>query len=196
MRFNLPRAFALLALAACFLGCQPQHSFTATDITGATLGKAGWQLSDATGKLRNAQDNQKITAVFFGFTRCPDVCPTTLVDYVAALKLMGDKAAKVQVFFITLDPVRDTFPALQQYTQAFHPSFVALRGDESATKAAADAYKVFYAKNMGADKNPLNYTLDHTAASYVHDQQGNIRLYVRHGQSAESLAKDLGALIQ
>ena len=178
------------------VACTPQHTFTATDITGATLGKATWQLPDAQGAQRSASSEKKVTAVFFGFTRCPDVCPTTLADYATALKSMGDDAKRVQVLFITLDPLRDTFPALQQYTAAFHPSFVALRGDDAATKAAADAYKVFYAKNMAADKNPLNYTLDHTAASYVHDAAGNIRLYVRHGQSADSLAKDLQALLK
>ena len=194
--FKQLRVYLSALVLASIAACAPQHTFTATDITGATIGKAGWQLTDASGKLQSASTQAKVTAVFFGFTRCPDVCPTTLVDYAAALKLLGDKAAKVQVIFITLDPERDTFPALQQYTQAFHPSFIALRGDDTATKAAADAYKVFYAKNIAADKNPLNYTLDHTAASYVHDAAGNIRLYVRHGQSAETLAADIKALIQ
>ena len=194
------RTLLLVASAALLAACAPQYTFTATDITGATLGTAAWSLPDAQGKPRSvktqAKTEGKITAVFFGFTRCPDVCPTTLVDYAAALKLMGADAAKVQVLFITLDPERDTFPALQQYTAAFNPSFIALRGDDSATKAAADAYKVFYAKNMAADKNPLNYTLDHTAASYVHDAAGNIRLYVRHGQAAAAIAADLKALIK
>lgn len=186
--------FASLALLG---GCAERPAFTATDITGASIGSAQWTLQDAQGKPQTiAGFKGKAVAVFFGFTRCPDVCPTTMVDFAAALKLMGADAAKVQVLFVTLDPERDTFPALQDYTAAFNPSFIALRGDTPATQAAADAFKVFYAKSMAADKNPLNYTLDHTAASYVFDPSGHIRLYVRYGQTAETLAKDLQLLIQ
>jgi protein SCO1 len=178
-------------------GCAEKPAFTATDITGANIGATYWSLQDAQGKTQSIDRFKgQVVAIFFGFTRCPDVCPTTLVDFSRALKLMGADAAKVQVLFVTLDPERDTFPALQDYTAAFDPRFVSLRGDVSATKAAADAFKVFYAKNMATDKAPLNYTLDHTAASYVFDASGHIRLYMRYGQTAETIAKDLQLLIQ
>jgi protein SCO1 len=188
---------ALLVYAG-FTGMLPSKpSFTATDITGASIGASPWALQDAQGASKTIADYKgKVVVLFFGFTRCPDVCPTTLVDYTAALNKMGNDASKVQVLFATLDPERDTFPALQQYTAAFNPSFVALRGNLEATKKAADSFKVFYAKNMGKDGNPLNYSLDHTAASYVFDAQGNIRLFVRNGQAVDSVAKDLLNLLK
>lgn len=183
----------VFALAAC----ADKPSFTATDITGATIGQAPWTLQDEKGAPKTIADYKgKAVVIFFGFTRCPDVCPTTMVDYAAALKALGNDAAKVQVLFATLDPERDTFPALQQYTSAFNPSFIALRGDLEATKKAADSFKVFYAKNMGKDNNPSNYTLDHTAASYVYDPQGNIRLFVRNGQAVDTVVKDLQQLLK
>jgi protein SCO1 len=194
---TLKRLFLVLLCCGAFAACADKPSFTATDITGASIGAAPWALQDAQGKTRSMADFKgKVVVLFFGFTRCPDVCPTTMVDYATALKLMGADAAKVQVLFATLDPERDTFPALQTYTAAFNPSFVALRGDVAATQIAADAFKVFYAKSMGNDGNPQNYSLDHTAASYVFDAQGNIRLYVRYGQTAETTAKDLQQLLK
>jgi protein SCO1/2 len=172
-------------------------SFTATDITGATIGQSPWSLKDAQGVAKTATDYKgKIVVVFFGFTRCPDVCPTTMVDFATAIKTMGKDGEKVQVLFATLDPERDTFPALQQYTSAFNPSFVALRGDEATTKAAAALFKVFYAKSKGVDGKPENYSIDHTAASFVFDPKGNIRLFVRNGQAVETVAKDLQQLLK
>jgi protein SCO1 len=174
-----------------------KHSFTATDITGATIGQAPWSLQDAQGVAKTAADYKgKIVAVFFGFTRCPDVCPTTMVDYAAVIKAMGKDGEKVQVLFATLDPERDTFPALQQYTSAFNPNFIALRGDEAATKAAAASFKVFYAKSKGADAKSENYSVDHTAASFVFDPKGNIRLFVRNGQAVDTVVKDLQQLLK
>lgn len=172
-------------------------SFTATDITGATIGAAPWKLQDAQGADKTVADYKgKVVVLFFGFTRCPEVCPTTMMDYATALKALGNDAAKVQVLFATLDPERDTFPALQQYTSAFNPSFVALRGDVAATKAAADSFKVFFAKSMGTDGNQANYSIDHTAASYVFDAKGNIRLFVRNGQAVDTVVKDLTQLLK
>ncbi len=174
-----------------------KHSFTATDITGASIGAAPWSLQDAQGVSKTIADYKgKVVVLFFGFTRCPDVCPTTMVDYAAALKILGKDVDRVQVLFATLDPDRDTFPSLQQYTSAFNTSFVALRGDAATTKAAADSFKVFFAKNMGKDGNPLNYSMDHTAASYVFDPKGNIRLFVRNGHPVADVAKDLKALLK
>jgi protein SCO1 len=193
----LRRVLGALCLAAALTSCADKPSFTATDITGASIGQAPWSLQDAQGAAKTLADYKgKVVVLFFGFTRCPDVCPTTMVDFAAALKGLGKQADKVQVLFATLDPARDTFPALQQYTSAFNPSFVALRGDEAATKAAADSFKVFYAKSMGKDGNPQNYSLDHTAASYVFDTQGKIRLFVRNGQAVDTVVKDLQQLLK
>ena len=189
----------LLGLIAVFAltACSEKLSFTATDITGAKVGQAPWKLQDAQGIDKTISDFKgKIVVIFFGFTRCPDVCPTTMVDFAAAIKAMGSDGAKVQVLFATLDPERDTFPAVQQYTSAFNPSFIALRGDAAATKKAAESFKVFYAKSMGKDGNPLNYSIDHTAASFVYDPQGNIRLFVRNGQAVDTVVKDLKQLLK
>jgi protein SCO1 len=151
---------------------------------------------DKGGNKTIADFKGKAVVIFFGFTRCPDVCPTTMVDFATAIKAMGKDGEKVQVLFATLDPERDTFPALQQYTSAFNSSFIALRGDEAATKAAASSFKVFYAKSRGADGKPENYSIDHTAASFVFDPKGNIRLFVRNGQAVDTLTKDLQQLLK
>jgi protein SCO1 len=193
MKRFLITLFTTLALVAC----ADKPSFTATDITGASIGQAPWSLQDVQGAAKTVADYKgKIVVIFFGFTRCPDVCPTTLVDYAAALKALGKDADKVQVLFATLDPERDTFPTVQQYTAAFNPSFVALRGDAAATKAAADSFKVFFAKSAGKDAKPDSYSIDHTAASYVFDVKGNIRLFVRNGQTVETVVKDLQQLLK
>ncbi len=197
----MQRFFIALLTALTMVACADKPSFTATDITGATIGQAPWALQDDKGVAKSVANYKgKIVVIFFGFTRCPDVCPTTMVDYAAALKAMGKDAEKVQVLFATLDPERDTFPTLQQYTSAFHPSFVALHGDLVATKKAADSFKVFFAKSMAKDVNgaqsPSNYTIDHTAASYVYDPQGNIRLFVRNGQAVDTVVKDLQQLLK
>jgi protein SCO1 len=193
----LKRLLAATVTALALAACADKPSFTATDITGGTVGQAPWRLQDDKGVSKTVADYKgKAVVIFFGFTRCPDVCPTTLVDFAAAIKAMGKAGEQVQVLFATLDPERDTFPALQQYTSAFNPSFIALRGDEAATKAAAASFKVFYAKSKGADGKPLNYSIDHTAASFVFDPQGNLRLFVRNGQAVDSITKDLLQLVK
>lgn len=183
-----------------------KQAFVSTDITGSPIGKSPWALQDANGKSLSQRDFVgKVVVVFFGFTRCPDVCPSTMIDYAEVLKRLDSNANKVQVLFATLDPDRDTFPTLQQYTAAFNPSFIALRGDEAATKAAAAAFKVFYAKSKQGSKTEAakpdaastdNYTVDHTAASFVFDPKGNIRLFVRNGQDVDAVVKDLKALLK
>jgi protein SCO1/2 len=193
--------FALLIYAGISGMFPSKPNFSATDITESNIGSAPWILQDAQGVNKTVADYKgKIVVIFFGFTRCPEVCPTTLIDYAAALKELGSDANKVQVIFATLDPQRDTFPTLQQFTAAFNPSFIALRGDEAATKTAADAFKVFYTKSKDdvvTDKNnTTNYSIDHTAASYIFDTNGNIRLFVRNGQSVDSLVQDLKMLLK
>jgi protein SCO1/2 len=131
--------------------------------------------------------------VFFGYTHCPDVCPTTMVELAAVKKALGVDGARVQPIFVTLDPERDTPEILRAYVSNFGPDFVALRGDLAQTQAAAKHFKVFYAKVPG--KTPTSYTVDHTAGSYVFDAQGRVRLFARYGAGTEALQADLKRLL-
>lgn len=192
-------------LAACLAlgllaGCGEQASapaapkFNATDVTGADWGR-DFNLLDHTGKPRSLADFKgKAVLLFFGYTQCPDVCPTTLGVSAAALKLLGPDAERVQILFATLDPARDTPAVLAKYAPAFHPSFIGLYGDEATTAATAKAFKIFYQQQPG--KTPTTYTIDHTAASYAYDPQGRLRLYIKHGVTPEALAADLKLLLE
>lgn len=202
------RCYVYIGLIIVLSACTPKPpTFTATDITGSNIATVPWVLYDAQNKAVKLDNFKgKTLVIFFGFTRCPDVCPTTLMDYAYALKALRKEnidTSNIQVVLVTLDPKRDTFPELQQFAAAFDTSFIALRGDESATKAAADSFKIFYTKNndilntenkeskKNKEKSINNYSIDHTAASYIFDKQGRIRLFVRHGQSIDSLVQDL-----
>jgi protein SCO1/2 len=185
----------LLAAAAVALlagGCDSGPKFKSTDISGAPYGKA-LELADAQGRARHLEDFRgKAVVLFFGFTRCPDVCPTTLAEIAAALKTLGPDAERVQVLFVTLDPERDTGKALADYVGAFDPRFVALRGDEAATQRVAKDFKIFYEKR----KQGESYTIDHSAQAYVLDPQGRLRLLVRHDRIGQDLAPDLRTLLK
>jgi len=181
-----------LVLAACAPSGKPQ--FKAVDITGADYAK-DFALPDADGRTRRIADFQgQVVVVFFGFTQCPDVCPTTLVELAAVRKALGADGQKVRGVFITVDPERDTPPVLKAYTENFGADFVALRGSADETRAVAKAFKVFYAKVPG--KTDGSYSLDHTAGSYIFDAQGRIRLFTRYGSGAEALKHDLQLLLQ
>lgn len=168
-------------------------AFKNTDVTG--LGYArDFALTDHNGKPRTLADFKgKAVVVFFGFTHCPDVCPTTMAEMAGVMHLLGPQAEKVQVLFITVDPERDTPQLLAQYVPAFHPGFLGLVGDKAATDKVAKEFRVFYQKVPG--KEAGSYTIDHTAGSYVFDPQGRIRLFIRHGQGAEPIAHDLKVLL-
>ncbi|MEO6921420.1 MAG: SCO family protein [Collimonas sp.] len=171
-----------------------KSAFNNTDVTG--LGYArDFALTDHTGKPRTLADYKgKVVVVFFGYTQCPDVCPTTMVEMANVLKQMGPLASKVQVLFVTIDPERDTQELLSKYVPAFDPSFVGLYGDAAATEKVAKEFRVFYQKVPG--KTPGSYSMDHTAGSYVFDPEGHIRLFIRHGQGPEPVAHDLKLLLQ
>ena len=182
---------AVLALAACD-GRAPK--FRSTDITGADYGKA-LALVDHHGKLRRLEDFRgKAVVLFFGYTHCPDVCPTTLADLAQVMRQLGPLADRVQVLFVTVDPERDTQQVLAKYVPAFDPRFLGLRGDAEATRAAAKEFKIYYEKRPG--KTPGEYSVDHSAQTYVFDPQGRLRLYVRQERLAEDLAPDLRTLLQ
>lgn len=180
---------ATLAVAGCS-GNTP--AFLATDISGTTEWGRDFALPDAKGQMRRlAEFRGRAVVLFFGYTQCPDVCPTTLSTMAGAAKLLGGDAARLQVIFVTLDPERDTAPLIAEYMAQFDPGFLGLRGDRAATEAVAKEFKVFYAKQASG----AGYTLDHTAGSYVFDPQGRLRLYVRHGAPAADIAADLKLLL-
>jgi protein SCO1 len=164
------------------------------DITGADYAK-DFALPDTDGKLRTLKDFQgKAVVVFFGYTQCPDVCPTTLQEIAEAKKLLGPDGARVQGIFITVDPERDKPELLKAYVANFGPDLVALRGNAEQTAAVAKDYKVYYKRAEG--KTPGSYFMEHTAASYIYDPQGRLRLYSRYGSGAQALADDLKLLLQ
>lgn len=183
----------LAALAGCDAFTSGKPQFKAVDITGADYAQ-GFDLPDADGKRRTlAEFKGKVVVVFFGFTHCPDVCPTTMLELAAVKKQLGADGDKVQGVFITVDPERDTPALLKPYIENFGGGFIGLRGTPDETRALAKAYKVFYAKVPG--KTEDSYTMDHTAASFVYDPQGRVRLYTRYGSGAEALAADLKLLL-
>lgn len=173
--------------------CQRQApAFKGIDVTGAAFGRS-FSLPDATGATRSlAEFKGKLVLVFFGFTQCPDVCPTALSRAVEVRRLLGQQADRLQVVFISVDPERDTPELLREYLKAFDPSFIALRGDADALAATAKEFKVIYQKVA----TPSSYTMDHTALSYVFDPTGRLRLALRHEQSAEDVATDLRILLR
>jgi protein SCO1/2 len=183
--------FAALALAACE-GEAPK--FRSTDITGADYGKS-LALTDHRGKARRLEDFRgKAVVLFFGFTQCPDVCPTTLADMAQVMRVLGPLAERVQVLFVTVDPERDTQEVLAKYVPAFDARFLGLRGDLDETRAAAMEFKVYFEKRPG--KTPGEYSIDHSAQTYVFDPEGRLRLFVRHARIAQDLAADLRTLLQ
>ena len=185
--------FLAVVLAAC--GRSPNApSFRATDVTGADFG-GNLQLTDFNGQRRQLSDFRgKAVVVFFGYTHCPDVCPTTLSTLAAAIKKLGADGDKVQVLFVTADPERDTAELLKQYVTAFNPTFLGLRGTVEETTQVAKEFKVIVQKNAGADPN--NYTVDHSSGTYIYDPAGKLRLYVGYGQDADVFVHDIGLLLK
>jgi protein SCO1/2 len=182
-----------LTLALLLAGCDSRPQFGNTDISEADYAR-DFALTDHTGKPRTMADFRgKAVVIFFGYTQCPDVCPTTMTGMTEAMKLLGEDATKVQVLFVTVDPERDTQQLLAQYVPVFHPSFLGLYADPQTIAKTAQAFRVFYKKQPGS--TPTTYTVDHTAGSYVYDLQGRLRLYIKHGEKPEVIAKDLKLLI-
>ncbi len=183
---------AVIALA----GCQPAPQapvFQATDITGAAFAR-DFKLTDHHGQVRTLADFKgKVVAIFFGYTHCPDVCPTTLSDFSAALKLLGPQAEQVQVIFVTVDPQRDTPDLLKRFVPAFNPGFLGMYTDEAALAQLAKEYKLVYQKT--SIKAADDYLIDHSAGSYVYDTHGRLRLLVPYGSAPDVIAHDLKTLL-
>ena len=184
-------AVLLVALAAC---SREGPTFKTSDVTGSSLGR-DFTLTDHTGKTRTLADFRgKAVTVFFGYTQCPDVCPTTLATLAEAMKLLGPDADRVQVLFVTVDPERDTQDLLAHYVPAFDKRFLGLYGDAAATERVAKEFKIIYQKQPGP--TPGSYTVDHSVGVFIFDPQGRLRLYASHGQSPEVFAHDLRALLR
>lgn len=186
---------AALMLTASLVACGPAEKlqFKGTDITGAEYGRT-LALTDQDGKGRSLADFKgKVVVVFFGYTQCPDVCPTTMAELAQVKKSLGKDGERLQGIFVTVDPERDTPAVLKGYMGSFDPSFVALRGTVEQTKDVAKEFKVFFAKVPG--RSPDSYTMDHTAGSYVFDTNGKLRLFIRYGSGTDALAADLKTLI-
>ena len=184
---------ALLMLS--LIGCVPsQPGFKNTDVTGSDCCR-DFRLTDHKGRVRTLADFRgKAVVMFFGYTQCPDVCPTTMMEMTAVLQQLGTDAQRVQMLFVTVDPERDTRELLSNYVPAFDPSFIGLYGDLETTARTAKEFRVFYQKQPGS--TPTSYTVDHTAGSYVFDPQGKVRLFARYGDGGANLAADLRTLLK
>ncbi|HEU5294989.1 MAG TPA: SCO family protein [Burkholderiaceae bacterium] len=168
-------------------------SFRSVDITGAEYARK-LDLPDAEGKPRNLGEFKgKVVVVFFGYTQCPDVCPTTMAELSQVRRALGDDGSRLQGIFVTVDPERDTGAVLKAYVDNFNAGFVGLRGSAEQTQQVAREFKVFYAKVPG--KTESTYTIDHTAGAYIFDPQGHIRLFSRHGAGPKALEDDIRALL-
>jgi len=184
-------SIGLIGLVACR---QSQPEFQAIDITGAEYAR-DFRLTDASGQPRSLADFRgKVVVVFFGYTQCPDVCPTTLTELSEVKRLLVSNGDKLQAVFITVDPARDTPAVLKSYMASFDPGFVALVPTPEQLETVAKDFKIYYKKAAGA--TPTSYTMDHSAGSYVYDTKGRVRLYSRYGSGAQALAQDIQILLR
>ncbi len=188
---NIFFATLLLLLSACI----PTQKFKNVDITDRSSFGKDFQLEDPDGVVRKLADFRgKVVVLFFGYTQCPDFCPTTLTEMHRTMDVLGPQADKVQVIFATVDPARDTASILKQYAPTFDPRFLGLRPkDETALAKLAKDFKIHYKKVPGT--TPGSYLMDHTAGSYAFDPEGHLRLYINHANGPDALAHDLKALL-
>lgn len=192
---NFLRLAGVSAAWAAVAGCtDPTPSFNAVDMTGADYAK-GFAMKDADGKERTLADFKgKVVVLFFGYAQCPDVCPTTMTEMAQVKQQLGKDGDKLQVLFVTVDPDRDTPEVMKAYMGAFDPAFVALIPTQEQLAAMAKDYKAYYKKVDG--KTPTSYSMDHSAASYIYDTQGRLRLYARYGAGVAPMVADVQALIK
>ena len=192
MLFSSRRCWSIIICSLALAGCERQQKFRSTDITGAPYGRV-LELTDHHGKVRHLEDFRgKAVVLFFGFTHCPDICPTTLADIAQAIRSMGPYGQRVQLLMVSVDPERDTPEALGKYVTAFDPHFLGLRGDLAATKKVAAEFKIFFEKANSGD----SYTVNHSSQSYVIDPQGRLRLLVRHDRIGSDLPDDLKTILK
>ncbi len=196
MNILLLRTGCITALLLILTACSPKPEFKNIDITGGTAFGKDFSLVDPDGKVRTLADFKgKVVMMFFGYTQCPDVCPTTLTEMQQVMTILGPQSDKVQVLFVTVDPQRDTAAILKQYVPAFDPRFLGLSpADDAALEKVAKDFKIYYKKVPGVSSG--SYTMDHTAGSYAFDPDGRLRLYIKHAQGPETLAHDLKELLK
>ena len=181
----------VLLLSAC---SPAKPEFNAIDLTGADYAQ-GFEMVDPFGQRRQLSDFKgKVVVVFFGYTQCPDVCPTTMTELVEVKRLLGANSEKLQAIFITVDPVRDTAELLNAYVTNFDPSFVALIPTPEQLVEVTKEFKIYHKKVDG--KTPTSYTMDHSAGSYIFDAQGQVRLFSRYGSGAQAIAQDIAVLLK
>ncbi len=186
-------AAALMAGLLGLAGCSQKEPFKGIDITGADYA-TGFDLTDHNGQRRTLADFKgKVVVVFFGYTQCPDVCPTSLTELAQAKQLLGKDGERLQGLFVSVDPERDTPEVMKAYVANFDPSFLALYAQEGQLPEVAKSFKVYYKKVDGP--TPTSYTMDHSAGSYVYDPQGRVRLYHRYASGADTLASDVRLLL-
>ncbi len=184
-------SMALLALASC---SPDKPKFNGIDVTGADYAK-GFTLTDQNDQTRSLSDFKgKVVVLFFGYTQCPDVCPTSMAELAEVKRLLGTDGDKLQGVFVTVDPARDTTELLKAYMTNFDPTFVAFVPTADELPVVAKQFKIYYKKVDGP--TPTSYTMDHSAGSYVYDTQGNLRLYSRYGSGAKVLAQDIQTLLK
>ena len=196
MNTSFLRTCCITTLVLILTACSPKPEFKNIDITGGTAFGKDFSLVDPDGKVRTLADFKgKVVMMFFGYTQCPDVCPTTLTEMQQVMTILGPQSDKVQVLFVTVDPQRDTAALLKQYVPAFDPRFLGLSpADDAALEKVAKDFKIYYKKVPGVSSG--SYTMDHTAGSYAFDPDGRLRLYIKHAQGPETLAHDLKELLK
>ncbi|MGI9132891.1 MAG: SCO family protein [Rhodoferax sp.] len=199
---NFSKANRILVVCALLLGvggllasCSKEPvAFSSIDVTGAEYAR-DFELTDHNGQLRHLKDFAgKVVVVFFGYTQCPDVCPTSMAELAEVKKALGKDGDRVQGVFVTVDPERDTPAVLKAYMEAFDPTFLALIGNPLQLAQTAKEFKLYYKKVEG--KTATSYTMDHSAGSYVYDTQGKLRLFTRYGAGAGPLTADIRILLQ
>ncbi|CAM8665948.1 Copper chaperone SCO1/SenC [Comamonadaceae bacterium] len=195
-------AIRLIATSALFAGVggflsacsESKPQFSSVDVTGVTYAK-DFELTDHNGQVRRLGDFKgKIVVMFFGFTQCPDVCPTSMTELAEVKKALGADGDKLQGLFVTVDPARDTPEVLKGYMENFDPTFLALYTTPDKLAALAKDFKVYYKRVDG--QTPTSYTMDHSAGSYIYDTKGNLRLFTRYGSGAKVLAADIQQLLK
>ena len=196
MNIPLLRTCCVATLLLILTACSPKPEFKNIDITGGTAFGKDFSLVDPDGKVRTLADFKgKVVMMFFGYTQCPDVCPTTLTEMQQVMTILGPQSDKVQVLFVTVDPQRDIAAILKQYVPAFDSRFLGLSpADDAALEKVAKDFKIYYKKVPGVSSG--SYTMDHTAGSYAFDPDGRLRLYIKHAQGPETLAHDLKELLK
>lgn len=191
----MTRRLFLLLFSLSVLACnRAPTAFHSTDLTGAAFARQ-LSLTDHNGEQRSLSGfHGKAVVLFFGYTSCPDICPTMLARLADVMKSLGDDAARVQVLFVTIDPERDTLQRIKEFVPWFHPAFLGLRGDVEQTRVITEEFRIFAARK--AVDGELGYVMDHSSGAYVYDPAGRLRLYLRDSAGVDEIASDIRLLLQ